>query len=478
MAGKQVGAARFVEQLFVSNKTLGISWLNGRFRAVVTHGPVLAASWTPPEAVADLPQFATTLIQAVRETGYQGRDVSLVLDNRNLVYHLQETPPGKPAILLRLIDRQVEQHPFFDEPAVWGHRELPPAKGKRRHLLTLVPRSVVEALQAACGAAQLELKSLFAPAAILERQLRGTATVQPTAVLLAANADGLLCLVSGDTGGQVFFARSVSMSGNLDGERVAQEINRTLLFTQQQFGVTINECRLLGDELRTVIGPGRLREGVAVVDAAGTFDPFHYAAEVTRLPVRSDANIVGRLAEQAPAARRGLALAAAVLLGASIVFATLVEFALAATAREHARLRLTQSADEAVQLKGVARQQEADRQRRFVQLLSPSNFPPVGPMLLRFLGAATPTNLTLTRAEIIQTNQMWRVRLEGVSGDSVAGVVPVLERFEAALTNPPFQMLISDSSTRRLFGSSPDGSVGLPLLPSGERTFFIEGRLR
>lgn len=461
----------------VSSKTLNISWLNGRFRAVVMQGREPGIAWTAPAPVTELTALGQVIGEAVLATGFRSRDVVMVVDNRNVIYHLQETPPGKSGTVRRLIERQVQQQPFFQEPPVWGLRELPPAKGRNRYLLTVVPQSVLVAVREACEKSKLLLKGLFVPADVFQRRLVD-ATLDPVRpVMLAAAADDLLCLLAGDSSGRILFARSFPISNPIDVERVVQEISRTQLFARQQFGVSINECRLSGAVLGAETLRTHVRNEMRFVDGMQPADEFELAREVARLPIGSEVNLA-RKTNAATISNRRLAIAASVLLAASIGFGALVELELRVDAREAIRLQQSATAAEASELKNLSRQHEADQLSNQVQMLDPSNFPPLSPAVLRELGAITPGDLTLSAVTVGQTNGIWTLRIEGRTTESIAGAVPLLRQFEANLTNRPLGLQISDSSRQRVFGTWDGGQPALPLEPSGQRTFFIEGRLR
>lgn len=443
---------------------------------MITHGPRVLATWRAPEPVHETEAWAAALRAARQATGYRGREVRVVLDHRNLIHHLQETPPGKPALVRQLLARQVEQHPFFEEPAVWSTRELPAGKERQRHLLTLIPASVAQAIHDGAVACQLELKGLFAPAAVLEPRLRQEAT-PGRPVLLATHADGLLCLLAGDAGGQVFFARSVSLLGSMDGERIAQELNRTLLFTQQQFGVVIPECRWWGEGLDSALNTARLREGLTLVPAKGPADEFFFATEVTRLAPGASTNLCRSAWPVGAGSSRGLALAAALLLLASLTFASWVEGRVRAVARETAVRQAAHAAaaDAAsAHAEGVA---ETEAWRRLAGWLNPEAHPPAAWLILRRVAALSPTNLVWLSARVQQTNAQWRVRLEGTTRESPAALLPSLERFEAALSGPPLQFQIADSTLRQLLGDDPGAAEALAPEPGGGTRFFVEGKL-
>ena len=108
------GIARRVKvgSMVMSRHSLGISWVHGRFQAVASSGGQTVGAWTCP-AVVEESRFEDALSEAVRETGFVGTRVFLVVEHRSLLFHVQETPPAKGRLLDQLLQRLVSQSRFL-----------------------------------------------------------------------------------------------------------------------------------------------------------------------------------------------------------------------------------------------------------------------------------------------------------------------------------------------------------------------------
>ena len=431
-------------------------------------GDLVESTWSAPAAVVSPAELEQALTTAVRELGYRGGEVAIVFDNRNIIYHLQEVPPGSPGLVLRLVERLVRQQPFFDEPAVWVHSAVPGVRGKSRWLLSLAPESFVRGIQEACDAAGMRLRGLFSPAAILEREFAQVPGAGDETLLLAADAGGQLYLQSGRRDGSLMFSRSVAMAGAPDGARVVQEINRTLLFTQQQFSVTINQCWLLGPGLRAAIGNTPVREGLTLEECPARPDEFYYAVGAARLQPSAGANFARRLPRGSGVSPRGLALAAGLALVMAVGFVALVERGVRVAARERAQREQAQAATGEILRQAQAQLQTIALEKRLIDAAEPTNHPAIAPHFLTWLSLTTPDNFTLQAVNLVRTNEHWAVRIEGTGDASLSGLLPALERFEGALTNGVFRMQVTDSTSRRLLAG------GQGLSPS-EPGYFLEG---
>src|SRR5436309_12139883 len=89
----------------VAKKVLGISWLNGQFNAASLNGGAVSGSWLCPTPVNDEAEFGVALGEAVRQTHFTGSQVTLVLDHRSLLFHVQETPPAAEKLVGQMLER-------------------------------------------------------------------------------------------------------------------------------------------------------------------------------------------------------------------------------------------------------------------------------------------------------------------------------------------------------------------------------------
>src|SRR4029079_13216245 len=180
----------------MSRNVLGISWLNGRFRAVANGGRD-AASWTCPTLVHDEQEFATALEEAIRQTRFSGRRLVMVLDHRSLLFHVQDTPPGAEKLVDQILQRTVERSHFFEQKAAGSRLKLPAKKGPQRFLLALFPESLLRRLAEICESQDLELVGAFPLPSVLDDALRTLGVPHDETVLLAADIGGGLHLTVG-----------------------------------------------------------------------------------------------------------------------------------------------------------------------------------------------------------------------------------------------------------------------------------------
>lgn len=463
----------------MGKRILAVSWLNGGIKAVAMNGRAVVAVWESPARIELVAELTGALREAVAATRFQGTEVVFLLEHRNLLYHLQETPPAQGGVLRKLLERAVAKNRFFEEDAVWGFTELPVLKNTHRTLLNLAPRSLVQGIAAACEEVGLQLGGVFPTAAVLHQQLRTLPLAAKEPVLLASFVEGNLCLVAVTAGGSPLFARSLTGSGPLALERAEQEIKRTLLFTQQQFGVNIARVCLFGDALNQLLGQSKARDAWTFEPSPVTEDAFYFAREAAGLPLRLSTNLYAGSAASARRWRLPLAATAAALLALALPAAIVAEVLVRRgdTITRSLDASRQRNADRASS--NEARILEKQRLETLLQLATKADHPPLPGLFLHQLATSLPEGLALTALDLERTPSGWALGLEGTSTNSDMTLVPQLQEFEASLTNSVFRVEITNSVTRRLFhGDEVPPHRYQNLLRNGEgRPFFLEGMI-
>lgn len=460
----------------MARKTLGISWLNGRFHAAALTGGAVTASWSAPEPVTDSAGFAAAVADAIRATRFGGAQAMVIIDHRNLLFHVQDIPPAEGKVVDQVLDRLIGRGHFFEEKAAWGRLGLPGSKGRHRYLLALLPESLVQGLVDACAVQRVELVGIFPIAAVLGDQLRLVAAQEGETVLLAADLGDAIHLLLGTGDGQVLFSRTVATAGQQPAERAAQEINRTLHYAQQQFGATVNKLFVYGAQAFKLLKDFPIRPGLAVAPSPLPEDPLLYARHVFLLSPKLRLNFLPPSVLKKKSNRALAAVAVVALVAVSAIATVFTEIRVRARERAVQQQVRKSAAEAELQSQSVALQNEAARWRALIATIGSTNDPPVPELFLRTLSAAVPEATRLTRVDLHPETNGWRVRLEGLCGDAPGQYVEVVTTLEKRLTTTPFQVRVLDSSIRQLSqGGASQVSPQRRSTRENERPFFVEG---
>jgi hypothetical protein len=435
--------------------TLSVSWLNTQVKAVAVQRGQVTGTWEPPASEADAAaDFEAILRQAVKETGYRGQTVSLVLAHPRLVQHMVDVPSVKGAALNKVIQRQAAQQKFFSGEAAYASQMLASAKNSRRVLLHLFPRLTLNQFMVACRRNDLHLVSVLPASAALQQQLPALALQRADVVMLAAETGGATTLVICDGDGRLLLARTLQGTWNEDPAKLALDLNRTVLFVSQQFNVTLNRGLYLfgiGAAQQAAEIQRQVQLPVSVSPVA--YEPFYWATESLKVRPETAPNFQSSELQTAPQRRvfaKVVAIAAMLLLAASIA---LTAYSLVQSRREQATLASFQQQMARLEARQIEIDQldaELKRKQQAIQLVLEDRPAPKPAWLLAYLGQIVPADLVVTNFNVKREDDYYRVKLAGtyqpvtVTPDAPP-VVDSIENLKTALAGNPFHMRILET---------------------------------
>jgi hypothetical protein len=324
--------------------------------------------------------------------------------------------------------------------------------------LHLFPRLLLNHFLQGCKRNGLHLTSVLPPSAVLQQQLALLPLEKDDIGLVAAETGGSTTLVAGRRDGQILLARTLPDSWNVETERLAVDLNRTVLFINQQYGVTLNKGLWL-------FGPGAEEQSDAIqkhvhlpVDLSPVpYDPFYWATEALKLRSDLSPNFISRELRQAPQRRAfatvvgsatGLMLAGSVACSAYFLRQANQEQANITTlSKDMTRLEARRS-----ELLAVDR--ELSRKKQVIKLITGDRPPPTPTWLLAYLGEAVPSDLVITNLHITRKDDYYAVHLAGTLQPSsqppasppVSNSLTVLK---SRLSGPPFFLRIIEEELEK-----------------------------
>lgn len=479
----------------MKSDTLGLTWLNGRLDAAWVDRRGKAHAWTSPQPVHDAGSLALALTAAARQQGMTARRACFVLDHRHLIFHVQETPPAKGPLLDQILDRAMTENRFYDEPAAYTRVALPSPSHRQRWLLAICPKALLREIEVACENNRLELVGLFPAATLLASFLPKPATAPDSVqgLLLVADLGASHGLLAGTTDGQVLFARSIAPSLDPSPVRLQQEINRTLHFCQQQFGVGIQQIIALGSYCHAVLSGQPPRDDVKV-EALGTnllaTDFARLAVELTpKAPFNFYA--ASRKQQQVDRGRNLVALGILGLFAGSLALAASTAVGTSLRQQEIAESRRRAEAEQSAATVRADQQREGYRLLELIETIPSPDSPVIATQFAKYLQYHVPTNARLTALDLTRGTNGWTVQIEGTTTEQGARFVQLVEDFETQLREGIFQLKVQESTARQLRGGTPLGpprpttaAAILALSPSesptaaGDQPFYISGRIQ
>jgi len=310
----------------------------------------------------------------------------------------------------------------------------------------LFPRLTLNQLSQGCRRNGLHLTSVMPASAVLHYQITQLPLAKDEVALLAAETGGSTTLVAGRSDGQILLARTLPGTWNQDADRLAVDLNRTILFVSQQFGVPVGRGVWLfgpGAEAQTAAMQSHIQPPVHVSPVS--YGRFYWATEAVKLRPELNPNFISRELQKAPQRRT---FAKVVLAGTTLVVAGSLAasaYCLVLARQEAADVRLLSRQAAHLELKQSDLQRlddELSRKKQVIKLVSGERPPPTPAWLLASLGEVVPPDLVVTNLQIQHRDNLWRVRLGGAFQPSVAPLAPAssLALLKARLAGEPFHL--------------------------------------
>jgi len=490
-------------QKAMHREILSLAWLGTRLLFLHVRGGQTVASWECEGTIGDYEsgelKFGPLLRQAVKETGYRGKNVVMLLDHSRMSLQLLSTPPAKGRDLELYVERQLGQLKVHDEDVAWSWMPTQPIKSSKGLVLCLFPKDSVQRLYEDCRAEELHLLMILPPAAALADEFDRLPVEDADITLLAVDTGEGNTLLIGRRGEPVFMARSLRCSWQGNPDRVASQINRSTVFLRQQFGTDISRIWLTGASAQEVADVIQEEAGMPV-DYSPAYPPTFWAEKAAVIPPDSEANLVSRDLRLAPRRRMMRFLAACgVILFALLSLAAFgwTEMRIASAKALVASKQAAGSAAKEEKAKLEARLAELDAKEKVAEFVGSGMLAPIPGWFSIYLAKTLPSQLSLTSIQVRRkdelsaesepvTETVWWVRIEGyapekaVAEDGPEPVKTAYANFTDELTKGPFHLLVAEQTKRFVPRAAPIAwSVvgGAPSASSPNR-FFVEGTIR
>jgi hypothetical protein len=469
----------------MNDTVLSISLLNERFSATAVHRGGVAGTWERPAPIADVADLSSVLRDAVKQTAYAGTPATVVIAHQRLAQQLVETPPLKGQNLKSFLQRRVKQLKPFPADAAWSYQPTLPTRNGQAVLLHLLPKPFLDPLVQAGDQADLKITRVIPATAVLQRQLAALPLEKDEVALLAAETGGTTTVVIGRKDGQIYLGRTLGNDWNTHADRVGVDINRTILYVKQQFGVTVGSVWFFGagaaNQLRAMQTTLRLPVKLSPVEPG----PFYWNQESLKIAVDDTSNLISSEQLQAPR-RRALLKVTGVAVGSLAAAALVLAVSVQLLAMDRARqLRTLQSKVEQMQERR-ARLQDRERQflqqKNFLKVVTEEKVEPVPGWFLGYLGNALPEELLLTQFRLKREDDEWRLQLGGslqpTTNQAPAAVVldAAVTTLKKTLSEGPFHVRILGDEERKSGAATTATAVVTP--PAMEQRFSVEGVMK
>ena len=459
---------------------LSVSLLNGRFKAMSIINDSIHQCWESPGIVVRPEAIRQAISNAIYHTQYPGTAISILVDSKQFMTHTLQLPLMPLTDLLPILERKTQEMKTCEGPGIWRYQLGIHARGQQTVHLEIWPQDFVENIVQICEELGLQLQQLAPLTALSESQLSSIPIEPGEAALLVSILEGKVMFVAGEEDGSPLIIRHLAPAQDWVplGERVGTEINRTIMFINQQTNLNIPQVWFLDEESRLTIGEVQPHISTPLLPCPINPDWKYWLWVGAILPIRHATNFTPVHVHRASwknLLTKSAAAAIAGILFFSVGTGSMIEGYFAKN-QEHiqaiAQERLTLEQDQQQLHKQLV---DLQNTRQWIRTVADSTTPLLEGPFLGYLGTILPQSTILQKVSITRRNTSWDVELTGSIATSLSKSLSLLEQFTNQLAEGPYHMTVQNDWRNQLLTQTTTSS---PLQTSAPRyRFTLKGRI-
>jgi len=425
-------------------KQLGISWIQGELKATLLNEGHPQTYYQA--SVHTLSQLDIALALAIPELGAEDADVSFVYEGSELSHHFIQTPPLSHRDLLLYIANRAEQEKITNVPILHSFKRSLSKKNSEGVILHIIHKAFVDELITICQHHHISITKLIPLSEIMSLEAFRFNTDNQEMILMVAMFETITEIMVTRGDGKVLFLRDLSHSIEHDSvDRLIAEINRSMLYANQQFDIDIDKIALIGNTPATI--PEILQQHFALpVENTQSDNPYFWAHEAALLSPAIEGNMLPiqfQFERIGMRIKRILTVAGAVAFLIAAGLTINIEFQV-----QHAEAKAKQ---QRAGLRGLIMKQSQLSQKvadienidKRIHELQNTQVYPVAGWFLAELPALLPESLILTDSLIHYENQQWHFTLQGKALGKASLAPQQLNTLENNLKSLPLEVTIT-----------------------------------
>ena len=427
-------------------KQLGISWVQGELKVTLLNEEQTQTYYQA--SVHTLSQLDIALALAIPELGAEDADVSIVYEGSELSHHFIQTPPLSHRDLLLYIANRAEQEKISNEPILHSFKRSLSKKNSDGVILHIINKTFVDELIAICQHHRISITKLIPLSEIMSLEAFRFNTDNHEMILMVAMFETITEIMVTRGDGKVLFLRDLSHSIEHDSvDRLISEINRSMLYANQQFDIDIDKIALIGSTPSTI--PETLQQNFSLpVEHTPSENPYFWAHEAALLSPAVEGNM---LPIQFQFERIGMRIKRILTIAIAIAF--LIAVGLTINIEFEAHHAEIQAKQQRVGLKGLIMTQSQLSQKvaaienvdKRIHELQNTQVYPVAGWFLAELPALLPESLVLTDSLIHYENKQWYFTLQGKALGKASLAPQQLNTLENNLKTLPLTVEVTQS---------------------------------
>lgn len=459
-----------------SSDQFGIIWLRGTLHVGVRRQRKTLGQWSSPTPVRTVEEFAAALDIALAQLKFEGTDTFLVYEGDQFVHQAEAAPSFSANVTKTYLQSRVDRYAKERGPVLWVQQPATGPKEEKAFLLHMMPRAFYNQLRRVFISRRLDLTRIFPMVVPVQREMNGFPIPSGMPALIAAEVADATIIVVAQAKGPLLFTRTILASLEEAPERVAIEINRSLLYAKQQFNVSV-------DRIWLVTRTGRANEEVTAKCGGGKMvmvlptQPEEWVVNASRVARTHPVNLIAGYIRRK---RRDQFIRIGLM---AIGWLSLANFGQKLW-DSHERWGWERTRLEAVASREPELTAERDRlalrngkleaERALQQRISQETLPPVPPKLLAHVSAVLPPDARLTEF-VVKWNDdtgAWTFQCEGLIVGDDDSAREALAAFQRHLAKGPLHIRFSENQAG--FGRAAVGGASAAVT---QQRFNLEGTL-
>jgi hypothetical protein len=435
------------------HNTLALFVVNGKLFAASILDKAIVKTWETSLEEFLPGNFGKALEEAKVRTEFRGGSAFLMLEPPQMEHTYLKVPPVGKKDLWKILSTKVRSKSIDPTDSIWSYTSLIGIKSEHAVTLHTVPSFFLTEFLEFCRSHKTRPRHILPLSDLIQSQFRKMDLKKGEYGLSVSKVQGKTFIFIGAASGHLIFERYLNYAWQDEGggevDRVGLEINRLILYTKQQFGISIAIIHIAGG------GAEPLRQKLA----SKTNPPIHvnhgldtiseWALEALPLKPGRTSNFLTKEIEVTFHQPKYLFVSALALAFFSLY--TLVS----SLWLEHTLLNYRKNTAHVKTLALVIRKEsdslsaEVEALRKidgFRTHLQDRKLDPIPGWFAGFVGDCTPAELVLRDLEVTRDgkSEKWKAALEGIGPANPTASAKILSRYQSRLSGPPFHVRITE----------------------------------
>jgi len=428
---------------------LSISLVNGRFRAMSIVNDTIDRSWERPGVIVTFEVLQHAISDAIHHTQFPGTRISVLVEDRRCMSLTLQLPVMPLTDLIPILERKAQQAKSSEGEASWRYSLGLQGKGKQTIHLEIFPERFIDDIVQVCENLDLQLQQLVPLSALAESQLSALPIEPGEATILISLFEGKVSFIAGGEDGRLILTRQLAPTQDWVplGERIGNEVNRTIMFITQQANVHIPHIWFLGEEERLTLEEVQPHVSTPILPCPFKPDWQYWLWVAATLPSNLSNNFTPLEVRQAPLKKLLSKTLAAAIIGFLIVGVGTTGILEGYFAKHQEQFRTAATQARVLrehQQQWTSRLVTIQAQQQRVHTITEKNVPSLEGPLLSYLGNVIPPQMILYQTVVKRTNNMWDLELAGRTSTTLSSTLLLIEKLARELAQGPYRVRVQE----------------------------------